>query len=203
MFPLLMGAGILLGAYSSYRQGQAQSDEYGMMRQKALYDASLADFDAKMAELDAAAAMRRTDFEQMRGLREGEAIKGSQLVGMGASGGRVDVSTNFQLRMQQDEENELDNFLIGLEGRTEATRFKTEAAVSKGKATMLRSQAGYYRKAGSNAKKAGLLGAAAGVLGGFGTMGAMGMFGGGGVTNTGGASSWGAGNRAAAGRVGP
>ena len=179
MFPLLMGAGIALGALSSYRQGQAQSAQYGMERQKALYDASLADFDAKMAEMDAATARRRTDFEQMQGLREGEAIKGSQLVSMGASGGRIDVGTNFQLRMQQDAENELDNFLIGLEGRTEANRFTAEAGASKRKAAMLRSQAGYYGKAGRNAKRAGLLGAAAGVLGGFGQMGAMGMFGGG------------------------
>ena len=179
MFPLLMGAGILLGGFSSYMSGQAKSEELGMNRQKALYDASLADFDAKMAELDAAAAMRRTDFEQMQGLREGEAIAGSQLATMGASGGRVDVGTNFLIRMQQDEENELDNFLIGLEGRTEVTRFKTEAGTSRAKASMLRTQASYYKKAGKSAKKAGLLGAASSILGGFGQMGAMGMFGGG------------------------
>lgn len=181
--PLMMLGGIGIQALSSYKQGQAQGEQYGAQRQQSLYEATLADYDARQAEADALVASRRTDFEQMQALREGEAIKGSQLVGMAASGGRIDVGTNFLLRLQQSEETELDNFLIGLEGRTEANRLTAEAEANKRKASMLRSQAGYYGRAGKSARTAGKLGAASAILGGFGTMGAMGMFGGGRTAN--------------------
>jgi hypothetical protein len=137
---------------------------------------------AKIAEADAKAMEQKTDFEQMKQLREGEAVMGSLRVNMGASGGRTDVGTNFLIQMQQADESELDNFLIGLEGRTQVSKYRSEAAQQK-------IQAKYYAKAGKNARIGGLLGAGSAILGGAGMMSKMDMFSGG---KTGaGLSGWG------------
>lgn len=185
-----MGAGILLSGYSQYQQGQARANELQMQRYQSLYN-------ARIAEADAAAAARKADFEQMQHLRESEAVMGSMRAVQGASGARTDVGTNFLIRLQQSAESELDNFLIGLEGRTEAGKYKSEAEMHK-------IQASYFGKAAKSARRAGKLGAVTAILGGFGTMGAMGMFGGGSTnTSAGGASYWGAGQRRAASLAGP
>lgn len=168
MFPLLMGAGILLSGLSQYKAGQAKAQEYQMERQQALYN-------AQMADMDARAAQQKVNFEQLRQLMESEQIMGTMRVQQAASGARTDVGTPLLIRAQQWAELELDNFLIGLEGRTQKTRYEQEAAFQ-------RIQARYYSQAAKSAKKAGKLGAASTILGGFATMGAMGAFGGGGGT---------------------
>ena len=190
LFPLMMGAGILLQGLSAYRQGQYQASQYEAQRQQELYN-------ARIAEADAAAAQRRTEFEQTRAAMEAEQIMGRMRVGMGASGARTDVGTNFLIRLQQSAESELDNYLIGLEGRTMVGKYKSEAA-------QRRAQAGMYGTMAKSAKRAGTLGAAATILGGFGTMGAMGMFNRPPkIESAGGAYHWGAGQRRAASLAGP
>ena len=166
ILPLMMGAGIVLSAYSKYRAGQARAQEIRMQRYQELYN-------ARMAELDAIAMGRKTDFEQLRQLREAEEIMGSMRVRQAVSGARTDVGAPLLVRQSQWAELELENFLIGLKGRTQKSKYEMEA-------TMHKIQAGYLRSVEKSAKRAGKLAAATTILGGFGTMGAMGAFSGGG-----------------------
>jgi len=153
---VLFAASIAVSAMSAMMQAKAAADKAAAQEQEALAN-------AQSAESDAVAQEKKTDFEQMQSLREGEAAMGSLRVNMGASGGRTDVGTNFMVRMQQSQESELDNFLVGLEGRTQQSKFEAEADQYK-------TQAKYYKKAGSNARISGGLGVANAVLGGYSRM---------------------------------
>ena len=157
-----MVAALALQGFSRYRAGQAQAEQLRQQKQMSLYR-------AKIAEADAVAAQRKTDFEQTRSALEAEQVVGKMRVAQGASGARTDVGTPLLVRSEQWAELELDSFLIGLEGRTRVSRFKSEAG-------MERVQASVYGRAAKNAKLAGTLGAVTGILGGLGTMSAMGMF---------------------------
>jgi len=99
-----------------YKASQARMKE---LRRKQ----SMSEYNAKLARLDAKAAQRKTDFGQTMQAREAASIMGSMEAGMGASGGQL----NFAVLSSQWDELQLDNFLIGLEGRTAKTRFESEA----------------------------------------------------------------------------
>jgi hypothetical protein len=157
-----MLASMALQSYSSLRQGQAQAQQYEAQRQESLDNARLAKSEARAAKI-------RTDFNQLQHLRGSQAVMGRMKVAQGDSGGRTDVGTNFLIRLQQKAESELDNFLIGLEGRSEVAKARSE------KEHHLR-QAGIYRQGAINALTIGKLGAATAVLGGLGTMSMYGAF---------------------------
>lgn len=153
---------IALQAFSQVRAGQAQAAQLKAKQRMTLYN-------AKIAEADAAAARRKTDFEQTRAALEAEQIAGRLRVRQGASGARTDVGSPLLIRAQQWAESELDNFLIGLEGRTRVSRFESEAALE-------RVQADVYGQSARNARRAGYLGAGTTILGGLGSMYAGGVF---------------------------
>ena len=159
----LFAVSLAISAASAMMQAKAAADLAAAQEQEALAN-------AQSAESDAVAQEKKTDFEQMQSLREGEAAMGSLRVNMGASGGRTDVGTNFMVRMQQSQESELDNFLVGLEGRTRQSKLEAEA-------DQYRKQAKYYKKAGSNARISGGLGVANAVLGGLSKYGGTGTTG--------------------------
>jgi hypothetical protein len=150
MWPLLFAASIGLQAFSSYQQGQTQAEEYAYKEQEALYK-------AKVAEADAKALQRKTTFEQQRQIQEAAAAMGTMRVRQGTSGAQTDVGSPVIVRAQQWAEFELENFLIGLEGRTEKSKKKSEAAFET-------IQAGQYAKAAKRSVLSGLLGAGANVL---------------------------------------
>ena len=162
MWPMLFLASSILKGFSQYQQGQYQAGQYKAKQR-------LTEYNARITEADAAAAQRKTDFEQTRAAMEAEQIMGSMRVAQGASGARTDVGTPILVRAQQWAELELENFLIGLEGRTQVSKYRSEAAIQ-------RVQASVYGQAAKNAKTAGKLGMATTILGGFAQAGAMGMF---------------------------
>jgi len=176
MWSLLFGAGIGLQAYSSYQQGQAQAEQYAYAQQEALYK-------ARVAEADAKAVQARTTFEQQRQIQEGAAAVDTMRVSQATSGARTDVGTPVLVRAQQWAEVELENFLIGLEGRTQKSKFKQEAAFQ-------RIQGRLYGKAAKRSVLTGYLGAAANIFQGMGMGYGLGLWGGGKQGKIGG-TTWG------------
>jgi hypothetical protein len=121
----------------------------------------MARYRAQIAEQDAAAAARKTDFDQMLQLRESERVMGRLRAAQGAAGARTDVGGPLAVRTAQWAELELDRFLVGLEGRTQVSKFKSEAALE-------RMQAKIYGKGAKTAILTGILGAGASVAQGYG-----------------------------------
>ncbi len=112
----------------------------------------------KLAKRDADAAQRKADFEQTRHVLAGKGVMDSMLVAQSAAGARTDVGAPLRVRAQQWAEIELDNFLIGLEGRELKTRFTEEAKLHH-------RQAHIFGKAAKHAFYAGHLGAGTQTLG--------------------------------------
>lgn len=142
-------ASIFMQAGASYMQGRARARELAGQE-------TMAKYNARIAEMDAVAAARRTDFEQMQQLRESEMVMGRLRAAQGAAGARTDVGGPLAVRSAQWAELELDRFLIGLEGRTQVSKFKSEAALQ-------RMQAKIYGKGAKTAILTGILGAGAAV----------------------------------------
>lgn len=145
---LLIGS-MIMQAGASFMQGRARARELAGQETMARYR-------AQIAEQDAAAAARKTDFEQMLQLRESERVMGRLRTGQGAAGARTDVGGPLAVRTAQWAELELDRFLIGLEGRTRVSKFRTEAKLE-------RMQAKIYGKGAKTAILTGILGAGASV----------------------------------------
>jgi hypothetical protein len=151
MWPMIFMMAMQAG--SSYMQGRARAQE--LKGQEAM-----SKYNAKVAEMDAAAAARKTDFDQMMQLRESERVMGRLRAEQGASGARTDVGGPLAVRSAQWAELELDRFLIGLEGRTQVSKFKSEAALH-------RMQAKIHGKGAKNAILTGMLGAGASMAQGY------------------------------------
>jgi len=170
MWPLLFAAGMGLQALSTYKESEAEAQQYEYKEAEARYR-------AKVAEADAKAMQQRTTFEQQRQIVEAAGEMGAMRVAQATSGAQTDVGTPVLVRAQQWSEFELENFLIGLEGRTAKSKFLQEKAFEN-------IQAGIYHRTGRNVKKAGKLNMFAGILQGFGQGYGMGIFGKGGGGNT-------------------
>lgn len=146
-----MWALIGLRAFSIFMQGRSQAEQYAGQ-------AAVSDYRARLAEADANAQARATDFEQTR-----QAIQSGRILGdirneQGASGARTDVGAPFKVRNQQEAELEADRALIGMSGRARESAFRSEAAMS-------RTQAKFFRRGARNAFITGLVGAGATALG--------------------------------------
>lgn len=132
---------------AGFLQGRARARELAGQE-------TIAKFNARVADADAVAAQRKTDFDQMLQLRESERALGRLRVAQGASGARTDVGQPLANVVAQEAELELDRFLIGLEGRTQVSKFKTEAGLQ-------RLQAKIFGKGAKTAILTGVLGGAA------------------------------------------
>lgn len=117
---------------------------------------TMARYRAQVAEMDAVAAARKTDFDQMLQLRESERVMGRLRVAQGTSGARTDVGGPLAVRASQWAELELDRFLVGLEGRTQVSKFKSEAHLEH-------MQAKIYGQGAKTAILTGILGAGASI----------------------------------------
>lgn len=104
--------------FGRYYESQALQEQ---LRKKE----AMADYNAKRAKADAVAAQKKTDFDQIMQSINADAIMGSMKAGMSMSGGRP----NFAVMSSQYDHLQLDNFLVGLEGRTRKTRFESEAVL--------------------------------------------------------------------------
>lgn len=157
--------------FGEIMQGIGRYGQMNAERQQLLDKKEIALYNARLARANAKAAQRKTDFDQVQQARDAAMIEGSMAVGLGASGARMDTGTPFLIRAQQHTELELDNFLIGLEGRTAKTAFMSES-------TLHFRQAKLYSSAANAVREAWFIGEM-GKIGGMGSEGG-GMFGGGG-----------------------
>jgi hypothetical protein len=148
-----MIAMMFMQAGASYMQGRARAQELAGQE-------AMSKYNAKVAEMDAAAAARKTDFDQMMQLRESQRVMGRLRAEQGAAGARTDVGGPLAVRSAQWAELELESFLIGLEGRTQVSKFKSEAALH-------RMQAKIAGKGAKNAILTGILGAGASMAQGY------------------------------------
>lgn len=167
---LFIGA-MVAQLFSGILQGRARAEELKGQE-------TISKYNARIAEADAAAAQRKTDFDQLLQLRESERVLGRLRAKQGASGARTDVGGPLAVRVAQEAELELDNFLIGLEGRTQVSKFKSEAGLH-------RTQARIFRKGAKTARRTGVLSglASAGSTLAIGV--GAGVFGGAGATSSG------------------
>ena len=140
---------------SGFGQGMAKYGEARARAQELMMQKRMSQYNARLAILDAEAAQRKTDFGQIMQARDAASIMGSMEAGMGASGGQL----NFAVLSSQWDELQLDNFLIGLEGRTEKTRFESEAKLHK-------MQARIYGRAATQAHFGGMVGMMLSMFGG-------------------------------------
>jgi hypothetical protein len=137
-------AGVGLQAYGQYQAGKAAHDE--------------ANYLARVARQDAAAARQKAQFDQLRQLKLAAKKKGALKAKLAASGADIGVGTPILLQEELAEELELENRLIGHEGEVAAMRYESEAELHKVR--------------GDNARSAGRINMTNTLLQGFG-MGAM------------------------------
>jgi len=149
-------------AAGSYMQGQAASSQ-------AKAQAAMGRRNAEVAEKDALATEIKTRFDQVRHVEEGERAVSSLRARMGASGARLDEGAPLHIVAQQTMENELQNALIGYEGRTQSNRQRSQAAGYRAGAVFADARA-------KNAKTAGIINAGTSLLGNVGAMYDQGMF---------------------------
>jgi hypothetical protein len=149
---LLIGTG--LSAYGQYQAGQAAAAEGKSAQNMAEYNAALQEREAKQIEA-------RTALEQRRQAEESERRMGTLRAGLGASGAVTTAGSPLMIQAQQASEFELENLMMGYQGREEATAARSGAAISRmeGKTAMQKGKAG---------KMAGYIGAGSTLLTGFG-----------------------------------
>jgi hypothetical protein len=144
---------MIIQGVSSLRAGIAKSKELSRQKEEAKHK-------SRLAKRDADAAARKADFDQTRNILAGKGVMDSILVSQSVSGARTDVGGPLRVRAAQWAEVELDNFLIGLEGRNLQARFKEESRFYHELGTAL-------GKAAKNAFYSGHLGAGQQTLGTF------------------------------------
>lgn len=137
----MMLAGTAMSAYGQYQQGQAASAE--------------AKYNAQLQEREARAIEQRTRLEQMREAEGAARRRGTMLAGLGASGAVTTAGAPLALLSEQANQDEMEQLMIGYQGREQAAASRSGAAMSRMKA--------------KNARTAGTIGAGATLLHGFGT----------------------------------
>jgi len=128
---------------------------------------SVAEYNAAVAEREAQSIEAATQFKQRRQAKEAARIKSSLLAKIGASGAVPGAGTALLLEAEQAAEMELENLMIGYEGRVSAQRARSQSSIHS-------AQASIYGMRGSAAYKAGMIGAGSTLLTGFGQIGLAG-----------------------------
>lgn len=122
----------------------------------------VSEYNASVAEQEAKATRARTRFEQRRQSQQAQRIKGSQRAALATSGAQIGTGTPLDLQVEQANELELENLLIGYEGRQAERRLQSQAGLD-------RTQGQIYRQRGRNEQAAARIGAGATLLQGLGT----------------------------------
>ena len=131
--------------------------------QQAQSQAAMSEFNAKMQEREAQQIEQQTLFRQQRQAKESERIRSALQADIGGAGIDMGSGTPLLIQSTQAEESELDNLLIGAQGRNAASRARSQGALD----TM---QAGVYRQRGRNYRTVGRIDAATTLLQGFGEL---------------------------------
>ena len=147
---MLIGTG--LTAAGQIQQGRVAEAEAKSAQNMANYNAAVMEQTAKTQEL-------KTKFELGRQAEEARRIKGALRAKVGKAGG-IGSPVFEELTGEQAMELDLDNLLIGYEGRRKAERARNQANldVMQGK---------IYREQGKNARTASYIGAGTSLLTGF------------------------------------
>lgn len=150
---LMYGTGLATaGAVQSGRIAEAQAKSAQ----------NIANYNAAIQEREAKAIKQKTAFEQRREVERVARVKSALRAKLAGSGARMDIGTPLMLQEEQAAELELENLLIGYEGRIGAQRAKSQAELD-------RLQGRIYRQKGKAARKASYLKAGTTLLTGFGT----------------------------------
>ena len=165
MTALAIGS-LALGALSSIKQGRATKQAGKLANEAAQEEAGLIDYNAAIADTQAADAMTRGQEREQRARAATRGLIGSQRASYAAQG--VDVGQGSAADVQADAA-----FLGELDALTEETNAAREAWGFKVQATDLRNRADVTRRTGVNQERAAnaagnaaYLGGAANVIGG-------------------------------------
>lgn len=137
----LMLAGTAVSAYGQYQQGQAASAE--------------AKYQAQVQERQAQAAEQRTQLEQRRQAEQASRQKGALAAQLGASGAVTTAGAPLMIMAEQARQEDIEQGMIGWQGREEAGSLRRGAQMSRMKA--------------KQARTAGSIGAGTTLLHGFGS----------------------------------
>ena len=157
LVPYLIGAGIGLQAFGTWKAGVAAEAE-------AESAAAVAEYNAAVQQREAQAIEAQTEFRQRRQAEAGERQASGLLAALGASGVVVSEGTPLMILSRQAAESELENLMLGYEGAIGKRRALSQATID-------RAQAGIYRQRGRTARTAGAVGAGTSLLSGFGELG--------------------------------
>ncbi len=91
---------------------------------------NIAEFNAKVAEQQAKAEELRSGFDQIQQAKEAERIKSLLSARIGAAGG-AGSPVALDIKLEQAEELELENLLIGFEGQVKSQRLRSQATLSR------------------------------------------------------------------------
>ena len=111
---------------------------------------NIMEYNARVAEQEAAAARAKAKFDQIRQAKEAERIKGAMEASIAHAGGAGSPVAG-DLSAEQAAELELENLLIGYEGEVSAKRAESQA-------TLDRLQGRLAKQKGSNAASAANVG---------------------------------------------
>ena len=134
-------AGTAMGAYGAISGAQAQAQQAKGQQAMALYN-------SKLQEREAQAIERFTTFKQKRQAKEAERVRSWMQAEFGVSGAVSDIGTPLVIQARQAEESELDNLLIGYEGRIGSSRAISQGAMDKTTSDIFGQQAKSARTAG-------------------------------------------------------
>jgi hypothetical protein len=161
-----------LMAFGTMAVGQIYAGEAA--RTQAENEAAIAEYNAQVAEQEAKQVEARSAFESMRQAEAAARIQGLLVANLGITGAVMTEGAPLLLRARQEVELELENILIGYEGRTGASRARSQAA-------LYGMEAGAATQRGRAARTASYIGAGSTLLMGFSQFGGGGGGGGGGV----------------------
>ncbi len=150
----LMGVGTVMQAQGQAAAGSAAAAEAEAAARQAESQRAIADYNAQLAENQAKAIEQKAAFDQQRQAEEAARRMSTMQAQLGASGAIPTVGSPLLIQAKQASEFELDNLMIGYEGRTQASQARSEAEIQRYQGRMAGWQAQVYRSQGKYAKSA-------------------------------------------------
>lgn len=169
----LMGVGTIMSARAQAAAGRAAGAEAEAAAVQAQEQSALAEYNAQLAEREAQATEQKTAYAQQKQAEAAARGISTLEAGLGISGAVTTAGAPLLLKAKQASEFELENLMIGYEGRTEAARARSEAVMQNYLAKAGLGQASVYRQRAGYNVAAGRMAAGTTLMTGFGSMGLM------------------------------
>lgn len=162
----LLIAGLVMEAYSAYKQGQAAKQAGQQQRTAAESEADLADYNAHVADLQSRDAIERGAEQEGMYRTRIRATIGQQRTGFAQ--GHIDVGYGSAAEVQGDSAflGELDALTIRTNAAREAWGYQVQGEDLRRRATIARKEGIYLEAAGGAAANAAYLRGASNILGG-------------------------------------